>query len=95
MYVVCWFSKAFSSVTVAVERKKRGRLSNEFLQQHGLLMNTSKCMLSELVSHRIISSSWCLSSIFTFNRKIGPRTLVWAEKELVDKSAYEFAEVGN
>ncbi|NXD64280.1 LKHA4 hydrolase, partial [Eolophus roseicapillus] len=30
--------------------------------------------------------------IFTFNRKIGPRTLVWAEKELVDKSAYEFAE---
>ncbi|NXY81179.1 LKHA4 hydrolase, partial [Alcedo cyanopectus] len=26
------------------------------------------------------------------SRKIGPRTLVWAEKELVDKSAYEFAE---
>uniref|UniRef100_A0A8B9NJ06 Leukotriene A4 hydrolase n=1 Tax=Accipiter nisus TaxID=211598 RepID=A0A8B9NJ06_9AVES len=55
-------------------------------------MSTFKCMLSELVSHIIISSSWCLHSIFTFNRKIGPRTLVWAEKELVDKSAYEFAE---
>uniref|UniRef100_A0A8C3Y078 Leukotriene A-4 hydrolase n=1 Tax=Catharus ustulatus TaxID=91951 RepID=A0A8C3Y078_CATUS len=26
------------------------------------------------------------------SRKIGPRTLVWAEKELVDKSAYEFSE---
>uniref|UniRef100_A0A452GPG1 Leukotriene A(4) hydrolase n=1 Tax=Gopherus agassizii TaxID=38772 RepID=A0A452GPG1_9SAUR len=26
------------------------------------------------------------------SRQIGPRTLVWAEKELVDKSAYEFAE---
>ncbi|XP_042325511.1 leukotriene A-4 hydrolase [Sceloporus undulatus] len=26
------------------------------------------------------------------SREIGPRTLVWAEKELVDKSAYEFAE---
>ncbi|KAM6437313.1 leukotriene A-4 hydrolase isoform 4-T4 [Liasis olivaceus] len=26
------------------------------------------------------------------SRVIGPRTLVWAEKELVDKSAYEFAE---
>ncbi|XP_053112798.1 leukotriene A-4 hydrolase isoform X2 [Hemicordylus capensis] len=26
------------------------------------------------------------------SRKIGPRTLVWAEKELVDKCAYEFAE---
>ncbi|OXB76923.1 UNVERIFIED_CONTAM: hypothetical protein H355_002394 [Colinus virginianus] len=26
------------------------------------------------------------------SRKIGPRTQVWAEKELVDKSAYEFAE---
>ncbi|XP_019370597.1 PREDICTED: leukotriene A-4 hydrolase isoform X1 [Gavialis gangeticus] len=26
------------------------------------------------------------------SRKIGPRTLVWAEKELVDKSAYEFTE---
>ncbi|XP_067998884.1 leukotriene A-4 hydrolase [Melanerpes formicivorus] len=26
------------------------------------------------------------------SRKIGPRTLVWAEKDLVDKSAYEFAE---
>lgn len=88
------FSKAFSSVPVAVERKKTGRLS-EFLQQHGLLISTFKCMLSELVSHRIISSSWCLHSIFTFNRKIGPRTLVWAEKELVDKSAYEFAEVSN
>uniref|UniRef100_A0A8C3LYV2 Leukotriene A-4 hydrolase n=1 Tax=Chrysolophus pictus TaxID=9089 RepID=A0A8C3LYV2_CHRPC len=33
-----------------------------------------------------------LTGIFTSNRKIGPRTLVWAEKELVDKSAYEFAE---
>uniref|UniRef100_A0A803Y498 Leukotriene A-4 hydrolase n=1 Tax=Meleagris gallopavo TaxID=9103 RepID=A0A803Y498_MELGA len=33
-----------------------------------------------------------LTGIFIFNRKIGPRTLVWAEKELVDKSAYEFAE---
>uniref|UniRef100_A0A8C0IA90 Leukotriene A4 hydrolase n=1 Tax=Bubo bubo TaxID=30461 RepID=A0A8C0IA90_BUBBB len=33
-----------------------------------------------------------ISVIFTLNRKIGPRTLVWAEKELVDKSAYEFAE---
>uniref|UniRef100_A0A8D2QQX6 Leukotriene A-4 hydrolase n=2 Tax=Passeriformes TaxID=9126 RepID=A0A8D2QQX6_ZOSLA len=33
-----------------------------------------------------------LAFIFTFNRKIGPRTLVWAEKELVDKSAYEFSE---
>lgn len=32
------------------------------------------------------------NSIFLF-REIGPRTLVWAEKELVDKSAYEFAEV--
>uniref|UniRef100_A0A6J0VG73 Leukotriene A(4) hydrolase n=1 Tax=Pogona vitticeps TaxID=103695 RepID=A0A6J0VG73_9SAUR len=26
------------------------------------------------------------------SREIGPRTLVWAEKELVDKAAYEFAE---
>ncbi|XP_062989817.1 leukotriene A-4 hydrolase [Elgaria multicarinata webbii] len=26
------------------------------------------------------------------SREIGPRTLVWAEKELVDKSAHEFAE---
>ncbi|XP_074867718.1 leukotriene A-4 hydrolase [Carettochelys insculpta] len=26
------------------------------------------------------------------SRQIGPRTLVWAEKELVDKSAHEFAE---
>ncbi|KAL8221710.1 UNVERIFIED_CONTAM: Leukotriene A-4 hydrolase [Gekko kuhli] len=26
------------------------------------------------------------------SREIGPRTLVWAEKELVEKSAYEFAE---
>uniref|UniRef100_A0A8D0HC62 Leukotriene A-4 hydrolase n=1 Tax=Sphenodon punctatus TaxID=8508 RepID=A0A8D0HC62_SPHPU len=26
------------------------------------------------------------------SREIGPRTLVWAEKELVDRSAYEFAE---
>ncbi|XP_032077104.1 leukotriene A-4 hydrolase [Thamnophis elegans] len=26
------------------------------------------------------------------SREIGPRTLVWAEKELVDKSAYEFGE---
>uniref|UniRef100_A0A8C8VR17 Leukotriene A(4) hydrolase n=1 Tax=Pelusios castaneus TaxID=367368 RepID=A0A8C8VR17_9SAUR len=26
------------------------------------------------------------------SRQIGPRTLVWAEKEVVDKAAYEFAE---
>uniref|UniRef100_A0A8C3E1C7 Leukotriene A4 hydrolase n=1 Tax=Corvus moneduloides TaxID=1196302 RepID=A0A8C3E1C7_CORMO len=29
---------------------------------------------------------------FSQNVSIGPRTLVWAEKELVDKSAYEFSE---
>lgn len=52
-------------------------------------------MLSVLASHGMISLSWCLAGIFTFNRQIGPRTLVWAEKELVDKSAYEFAEVSN
>ena len=26
-------------------------------------------------------------------REVGPRTLVWSEKEMVDKAAYEFAEV--
>lgn len=27
------------------------------------------------------------------SRKIGPRSHVWSEKELVEKAAYEFAEV--
>lgn len=27
------------------------------------------------------------------SRKLGPRSLVWSEKEEVDKAAYEFAEV--
>ena len=31
---------------------------------------------------------------FSFdNRKIGPRSKVWCEKEMVDAAAYEFAEV--
>uniref|UniRef100_A0A8C9G3M1 Leukotriene A4 hydrolase n=1 Tax=Pavo cristatus TaxID=9049 RepID=A0A8C9G3M1_PAVCR len=42
--------------------------------------------------YRFSQNVSCLTGIFTSNRKIGPRTLVWAEKELVDKSAYEFAE---
>ncbi|KAM6153182.1 leukotriene A-4 hydrolase isoform 2-T2 [Erethizon dorsatum] len=29
------------------------------------------------------------------SRKIGPRTLVWSEKEQVEKSAYEFSEAGD
>lgn len=28
-----------------------------------------------------------------FYRKIGPRSHVWSEKEVVDSAAYEFAEV--
>ena len=28
-------------------------------------------------------------------RKIGPRSHVWSEKEVVDSAAYEFAEVHN
>ena len=33
---------------------------------------------------------------FSFdNRKIGPRSKVWCEKEMVDAAAYEFAEVNS
>ena len=28
-----------------------------------------------------------------FYRKIGPRSTVWTEKEMIDAAAYEFAEV--
>lgn len=27
------------------------------------------------------------------SREVGPRTLVWSEKEFVDKAAFEFSEV--
>lgn len=37
-----------------------------------------------------------MSSLFCFlffNRDIGPRSRVWTEKEMIDRAAYEFAEV--
>lgn len=54
-----------------------------------------KCCLYEFPIELLLVCTVLLAFIFTFNRKIGPRTLVWAEKELVDKSAYEFSEVSN
>ena len=34
-----------------------------------------------------------VTDITSFFRDIGPRSKVWSEKELVDRAAYEFAEV--
>jgi len=34
-----------------------------------------------------------LNHVLLVNRKIGPRSTVWCEKEMVDAAAYEFAEV--
>lgn len=57
-----------------------------------------ECHANIFVTSCFWGNSGKLSSLFIcfliYGRSIGPRTLVWSEKEFVDQSAFEFSEVG-
>ena len=38
-------------------------------------------------------TNYAACHVYLYSREIGPRSKVWCEREMVEKAAYEFAEV--